>query len=317
MKTGIGSVCQAGKQSVWGTSVAPDVKINMTSESIECSVEKGDEGNLLPKKTRDAADVIAINVDGSVSAILRPEFADWLFECALGKKDASDNIYTLADPNTDLPVSTIVISRGGRVKTYPDCTITRLSLQAPAQDYVRVSFDISGVKELGAGESGAQTVQDLSFTLPSYKCTGATLKYGNGGTAEGSLSQSMCVEEVDISIENSTEEAPATYCDTFYNGRPVLGLRTVAVDVDLPYDSSFDLFRRDKILAPSSPTVAIELKFTTSNADEYITVYMPNVSLTTGNGNVDGQGIIEASFSGEALHLEDEEPITVTVAHDE
>ena len=313
MKTGIGSVCQAGIQSAWGTPVAPTAKINMTSESVECSVEKGDEGNLLSKKTKDQADIIAVNVDGSVSAILRPEFADWLFKAALGKE--SSGTFTLADPNTDLPVSTMVISRGGIVKTYPDVTITRLSIQAPAQDYVRVSFDISGVRELSAGETGAQTIQNLSFTLPSYKCTQATLKYGAGGTAAASLASSLCVEETDITIENSTEEAPATYCDGLYNGRPVIGLRSVSVDIDLPYGTDVETFKSIYLLDTDAPTVALELKFTTSDPDEYITIYLPNVSINTAGGNVDGQGIIGASISGEALDMDGDEPITVKVVH--
>lgn len=314
MKTGIGSVCQAGKQSAWGTSVAPTAKINMTSESIGVTVEKGDEGNLLPKKTRDQADVIAVNVDGSISAILRPEFADWLFECALGK--ASSGVYTLADPNTDLPVSTFVMSRGGIVKTYKDVTITRLQLQCPAQDYVRVSFDVIGVDEIAAGETGAQTVQNLSFTLPSYKCTEAELAYAAGGTAASSVTTKLCVEETDITIENGTEEAPATYCDGLYNGRPVIGLRTVGVDINIPYSSDFETFRSTYLLDTDSPTVALKLTFTTNNPDEYIEIYMPNVSITNAPGNVDGQGIIEASMTGEALSIGSAEPITVTVSHD-
>lgn len=313
MKTGIGSVCQAGIQSAWGTPVAPTAKINMTSESVECSVEKGDEGNLLSKKTKDQADIIAVNVDGSVSAILRPEFADWLFKAALGKE--SSGTFTLADPNTDLPVSTMVLSRGGIVKTYPDVTITRLSIQAPAQDYVRVSFDISGVRELNAGETGAQTIQNLSFTLPSYKCTQATLKYGAGGTAAASLASSLCVEETDITIENSTEEAPATYCDGLFNGRPVIGLRAVNVDIDLPYGTDVETFKSTYLLDTDAPTVALELKFTTSDPNEYITIYLPNVSINTAGGNVDGQGIIGASISGEALDMDGDEPITVKVVH--
>ena len=314
-KTGIGSELQVGKQTAWGTPVTPDTKINMTSESVAATVEKGDEGNLLPKKTRDQADIIAINVDGSVSAILRPEFADWLFECALGVK--TDNVYTLAAPNTNLPVSTFVISRGGIVKTYPDVTITRLSLNCVAQDYVRVSFDVSGVNEIEAGGTGAKTIQNLSFTLPSYRCTSATLLYGAGGTAEGSLTQSLCVEETNISIDNSTSEAPATYCDGFYNGRPVIGQRTVNVDFRIPYSDAVDAFRQDYLLDEEAPTVALKLVFTTKNTDENIEIYMPNVAINTASGNVDGQGIIESSIAGEALHLGSDEPITVTVNHDE
>ena len=134
-RVGTGSVCQAGLQSAWGTPVAPDTLINMTGESIKTTVEKGDEGNLLASKTRNQADVMSVKVDGSVSSILRPEFADWVLEAALGGKN--DNVYTLVPPNTELPVSTIVLSRGGIVKTFPDVTVKSIKIAAAAQDYVR------------------------------------------------------------------------------------------------------------------------------------------------------------------------------------
>lgn len=314
-RVGTGSVCQAGLQSAWGTPVAPDTLINMTGESIKTTVEKGDEGNLLASKTRNQADVMSVKVDGSVSSILRPEFADWVLEAALGGKN--DNVYTLVPPNTELPVSTIVLSRGGIVKTFPDVTVKSIKIAAAAQDYVKVDIDLAGVKELNAGETGAQTVQSLSFTLPSYRCTQATLKYAAGGTAKASVSQTICVKECNITIDNGTEEAPPTYCSGLFVGRPVPGLRTVSVDFSIPYSDAVDTLRNTYYKDPSSPTVALLLKFTTSDADENIEVYLPNVSITTADGNVGGAGIIDSSFSGEALSVGSSEPITITVNHKE
>ena len=141
----------------------------MTGETIKVTVNKGDEGNLLAEKTRGQADVMSVKVDGGLSTILRPEFADWVFEAVMGSK--TGNVYTLAAPNTELPVSTVVLSRGGIVKTYTDVTIKSIKISAAAQDYVKVDIDIIGVKELSAGDEGAKTVQTLSFTLPSYRCT--------------------------------------------------------------------------------------------------------------------------------------------------
>ena len=224
-RVGTGSVCQAGLQNAWGTPATPDVLINMTGETLKVTVNKGDEGNLLARKTRDQADVMSVKVDGGLSTILRPEFADWAFEAVMGSK--ADNVFTLAAPNTELPVSTIVLSRGGIVKTYPDVTIKSIKISAAAQDYVKVDLDILGVKELSVGDEGTKTVQTLSFTLPSYRCTQATLKYAAGGTAKASISQSICVESCDITIDNGIEEAPATYCSGLFSGRPVMGRRTV------------------------------------------------------------------------------------------
>ena len=314
-RVGTGSVCQAGLQSAWGTPVTPDTLLNLTGESIKTTVEKGDEGNLLASKTRNQADVMSVKVEGSLSLILRPEFVDWLLEAALGGKN--DNVYTLVPPNTELPVSTILLSRGGIVKTYPDVTVKSIKISAAAQDYVKVDIDLAGVRELNAGETGAQTVQTISFTLPSYRCTQATLKYAAGGTAKGSVTQTICVKECNIGIDNGTEDAPATYCSGLYAGRPVPGLRVVSVDFSIPYSDAVDTLRNTYYKDPASPTVALLLKFTTSDPDENIEVYIPHVSITSADGNVGGTGIIDSSFSGEALSVGGTEPITITVNHKE
>jgi hypothetical protein len=308
-----GSACQAAKQNAWGTPVVPDTLINMTGESINVTVEKGDEGNLLASKTANQRDTMSMAVAGSINTVLRPEFADWLFECALGIK--TGNVYTLANPNAELPVSTFVLSRGGIVKTYPDVTIKSIKISAAAQDYVKVDIDLVGVDELSAGDDGAKTLQTISFTLPSYRCTQATLLYGAGGTA--SPSQTLCVESCDITIDNGMEDAPATYCTGIKSGRPVMGLRSVTVDFSIPYSESIDTFRKTYYLAEESPCVALKLVFTTSDTEENIEIYLPYVNITSADGNVGGTGIIDSSFSGEALTVGSAEPVTITVNHKE
>ena len=129
---GNGSVCQAAEQSAWGTSKTPDTLINMTSESITVSYQKGDEANLIAKKTASSKELLAIVTEGGLSTILRPDFADWVFKVALGK--GSSGVYTLQDPNTDLPVSTIVMKRGSIVETYPDVHIRSLALDCVGED---------------------------------------------------------------------------------------------------------------------------------------------------------------------------------------
>ena len=312
-RVGAGSACQAAKQNAWGTPVVPDTLINMTGESINVTVEKGDEGNLLASKTANQRDTMSMTVAGSLNTVLRPEFADWLFECALGIK--SGNVYTLANPNAELPVSTFVLSRGGIVKTYPDVTIKSIKISAAAQDYVKVDIDLVGVDELSAGDDGAQTLQTISFTLPSYRCTQATLLYGAGGAA--SPSQTLCVESCDITIDNGMEDAPATYCTGIRSGRPVMGLRSVTVDFSIPYSESIDTFRKTYYLAEESPCVALKLVFTTSDTEENIEIYLPYVNITSADGNVGGTGIIDSSFSGEALTVGSAEPVTITVNHKE
>lgn len=313
-KVGSGSVCQAAKQTTWGTPVAPSVLLNMTSESIQTAINKGDEGNLLASKTASQRDTLSIVVDGGISTILRPDFADWLFEVAMGK--ASTGVYTLQDPNVELPFSTLVMSRGGIVKTYPDVTIRSLTLNAPAQDYVRADIDLVGTKEIKAGSTGAQTPASLSFSKPSYRCTKATLLYGAGGTAASSLVSSLCVENTTITIDNGIEDSPATYCSGLYNERPIPGLRSVRVQCTIPYSTELETFRDTYFSDETSPCCALKLTFTTSSSAEKIEVYLPNVNLTAAGGNVDGPGIIDGNFEGEALSIGSTEPITITVTHE-
>ena len=314
-KVGTGSVCQAGLQASWGTPVPPDTLLNMTGETIKITVEKGDEGNLLASKTKNQSDVISIKIDGGISLILKPEFADWLFEAGLGSKNG--NSYTLAPPNTELPVSTVVLSRGGIVKTYPDVTIKSIKISAAAHDYVKVDIDIAGVKELSAEDTDAKTVQNISFTLPSYRCTHAVLKYAAAGTAKASVSQVIAVESCNITIDNGTEESPATYETGLYSDRPVPGLRSVTVDFSIPYSDAVDAFKKTYYINESAPRLALLLRFTTSNENENIEIYLPNVSISSADGNVGGTGIIDTSFSGEALSIGNDEPITITVNHDQ
>lgn len=312
-KVGSGSVCQAAKQTTWGTSVTPTVLLNMTGESITVDYQKGDEANLIAKKTASEKELLAVVTEGGIDTILRPEFIDWVLEAALGKK--ASNVYTLADANTELPISTIVMDRGGIVKTYPDITVRSLTIEAPAQDYVRASLDLVGTKEINAGATGAQTVQSLSFTKPSYRCTSATLYYGAGGAAASSLATTLCVENTTITIDNGVEDSPATYCSGLYNDRPVPGQRTVTVDFNIPYSTDVDTFRNTYYKDEASPNLAMKLVFTTADTDEKVEIYMPNVNLTSGGGNVGGAGIIDTSFSGEALSVGTSEPITITVTH--
>lgn len=320
-KVGAGSSCQAGLQSSFGTSVSPEYLVNMTSESLSVNVNKGDEGNLLASKTANQRDTISIGVEGGISTVLRPEFVDWALEATMGVEN--DGVYTLADPNDDLPVSTVVLRRGDIVKTYPDLTVRSLTLSAAAQDYVKADFDFIGTKELSVGDSGAQTIQNISYSLPSYRCSHAKLIYGAGGTGLTITDWDACqvnaldIESCTITIDNGIEEAPATYCAGLYNGQPVKGLRSVNVEFSIPYSSSMDDFRKAYYVSENAPYVALKLGFTTNDTNESIEVYLPYVSITASNNPVGGSGIIEASFTGEALSIGSAEPITITVNHAE
>lgn len=314
---GSGSIATAGLQTSYGTAVTPSSLLNMTSESIAVTANKSDEGNLLLSKTANQRDLTSITVEGSVSTILRPEFADWMFEACLGKKN-SDGAYILADPNTDLPVSTLVLGRGGIYKKYADVTARSLSINAAAQDYVKADIDVVGVKEEAAIASDAGSM--TSFSKPSYRCTKARLIYGAEGAEldvnfDANQANSYAVESASVSIDNGVEAAPATYQSGIYANRPYFGKRSVTVEFTLPYSEAVEAIRQQYYLSEAAPNMALLLAFTTADKDENIQIYLPHVNITNAPANVGGEGLVETTFTGEALSVGSDEPIVVTVNH--
>ena len=81
-----------------------------------------------------------------------------------------------------------------------------------------------------------------------------------------------------LTLDNGAEEPNPTYCDGLYNGRPIPGLRVVNVSITLPYSDEVEAFRPDYLLDEDSPTVALKLTFSTSNPDENVEIYLPNIN---------------------------------------
>lgn len=302
---GTGSTIQIGKESTFGTAATMTDLVNFTSESVNVSVEKSDEGSLLASKTATTRDLMAIAVGGSISFILRPEFAGLLFHAALGGADtvtsAGTGLYKhtmkLAGVNDDLPSLTVTVDRKAACKAYTGCTVSSLSLECAAGDYVKGSFDIIGHDE------DAGTLASLpAYSIPSYRCTSATFTLGGN-----SLDISNCT----INLDNALEDAPRTYSSGLLSGQPQHGQRGITVNFEIPYSSAIETLRSTYLTTETN--AAIVLTFASSDDDYTCTVKLPNVSINSVENNVSGSGIITASIGGEALSVGSTEPITVEI----
>lgn len=303
------------KESAFGTTPSTKTSaslINLTSEGLSVSVEKGDEGNLLASKTATNRDLMSISVSGSVSSILRPEFADILLETACGKSAAvtdstipsgyTQKKYTLGDPGAALPSFSAFLNRGTGYKIYSGLTVNNTSIDCAANDYVKVSSDLMGYKETNASTSDATTLNAKSFSKPSYRCTQAEMK------VDGTV---FDVETATISISNALVEAPKTYSSGLYSGQPQPDRREVTVSFTIPYNEAVDTFKGTYL--ESEANASIVLKFTTSDANEFIQVTLPNVAITSVTNNVSGTGLVEASCEGTALSVGSVEPVTIVM----
>lgn len=302
--TGSGTIAQFGKEATYGTLDDMSALINLTSESLSLNVTKGDEGNLLASKTATNRDLMAIDVDGSVSFILRPEFAGTLIQAALGGDDTVvqdgefyNHTIKMCDPNDDLPSLSITVDRKAATRAYTGCVISSLSLECAAGDYVKGSFDVDGYDEV----AGTVDTDITTYSLPSYRCTSATFTVGGS---------SFDVSNVTLSLDNALETAPRTYASGLKSGEPKHGTRQLTVNFEIPYAASIETFKSTYLTTETN--AALVLMFESSTGYR-ITTSLPNVAITEVSNNVSGTGVINASIAGEALSVGSAEPITVVI----
>jgi len=305
--TGAGASLQIGKESVFGTGVPPTELVDITSESMKVSVEKGDEGSLLASKTPQSRDLLGISAGGSVSFILRPEFAGLLLHAALGGADVCAQVgatekythtLTLGGANSALPSLTLVVDRKAAIKKYPGCTIASLSLDCAAGDYVKGSIELKGIKE----ETGTLNANLTGFTIPSYRCTSATFTIG-GATFD--------ISSASFKLDNALEDAPKTYASGLYPGQPAHGVRSVTISFEIPYSASVDNLKDTYLTTEANASVV--LTFSSSNSDYSIKLTIPNLSINDIEASVGGTGLISATVSGEAISVGSTEPLTIEV----
>ena len=304
---GTGASLQIGKESSFGTGVTPSALVDITSESIKLSVEKGDEGSLLASKTPRSRDLLGVSVAGSISFILRPEFAGLLFYAAMGGSDTVTQVedtenYThllsLCGANDNLPSITIIVDRKAAIKQYAGCSISSLSIDCAAGDYVKGSVDIKGVKE----ETGALNSELSGFNIPSYRCTSATFAIGEA---------TYDISSASFKIDNALEDAPKTYASGLYPGQPQHGIRSVTISFEIPYSSSIEDLKSSYLTTETNASVV--LTFSSSNSDYGVQITIPNLAINDVDAAVGGTGILSATVQGEALSVGSTEPVTIVI----
>lgn len=350
--SGSSSKIGAIKETTFNTTpVGTKTALRMTSESFSTTYNRLDEGILMASKTVPQQDLGSVGVSGGLNLVLNPSFADWFFEVSLGK-DASttpvqpysgatlvEKTYHLADPNTDIPSSSIELWKGTEGFNYSGMTVSTLSIDATAQDFVKVDISFNGTQETKI--NGAASIGEPS-SLGSYKCTKAKLFQASAGSAEisdfsnltwgacpasyGTTDTQFDVEKSVLSIDNGLDTTPATYCSGLYANRPTHGQRTVTLTCNVPYSTGFESFRQTYYANENAAPLALLLCFGSKEQITYTQVeggsavtepahqvfmILPNVQITSASANVGGNGLIDGSYAGTALSIGSTEPLII------
>lgn len=332
---GAGAKLSVGLQSDYfdnrGTTAANtcdvDTRLNITSTTFDPTVEKGSEETLMQSQIKNGSYLLSIGMDGSFDANLRPSMTPWLFKAALQNATESSattevaefvdartgytrHIYVLGDAGVDPLGSTFVLTKGDQVTTYPAMTIRSMNLNAPNNDFVTVSCDMVGREEIkGTGTSkipaGAKPVTSYVYKTDaseiideqSYIVTHGVFKWG----ADAEHLAEWCIEDSSISLDNGIEDSPRCYQDGQYANIPVMGMRAITMDFNMPYDDRVEDLKEDYLLTSAYGSAALEFCTPEATPESYVNIIIPRLSITSVGAGISGTGVIESSVSGEAV----------------
>ena len=309
--------------------------IDLTSESLSETYNYQSPESLLASKTVSSKDLQNITIEGSISALMRPESIDWMLEASLGKKgdmEAAEGLveahpgFMLASVNTDLPKSEIDIMRGTVGKVYKGLVARSVTMNFPAQEYATIDIDFVGNEAV----TDTSQISAPNFTKPAFRVNHSKLVFAARDSSKTVDEQEQemllkCLadacgegyfdaENFNISIDNGVESAPATFCTGLFAGDAIMGKRSVTCDFTLPYSSDVENFRKQFYavnVANTEGAPDFMLAFACVNGDEAISVFIPFAHVTSIPVNVGGEGIIETTISIEALSKEGKEPILI------
>ena len=306
--------------------------IDLTSESLSETYNYQSPESLLASKTASSRDLQNITIEGSISALMRPESIDWMLEASLGKKgefDAAEGLveahpgFMLASVNTDLPKSEIDIMRGTVGKVYKGLVARSVTMNFPAQEYATIDIDFVGNEAV----TDTDHVSAPNFTKPAFRVNHSKLVFATRDSNKNfdEQEQEMLVksladacgagyfdaENFTVSIDNGVESSPSTFCTGLFAGDAIMGKRSVTCDFTLPYSSDVENFRKQFYAVNTEGAPDFMLAFACVNGNEAISVFIPSAHVTSIPVNVGGEGIIETTISIEALSKVGEEPILI------
>lgn len=328
--SGAGAKLAAGLQTSYfsnsGTTI--NTLLNITSATFDPAVEKVSEETLLQSKVKNGSLLASITMDASFDANLRPEMTDWIFSASMQEvgTTAADIVgttapagysikkYTLKAAGNDPMGSTLVLKRGANQTdtfTYPGMTVRSMTMTMPNNDFVTVSCDLAGREEIMYGNpSGigvnakpitsyeAKVMPDLSFEKESYIVTNGIFEWQPDPSSASTTV--WCIETSTLTIDNGIEDSPRCYQDGKYANIPVMGMRSVTLDFNTPYDPKVETLKDKYLLDTAYGKATIE--FTNAkDVNEKIYVLIPHLSITSVGAGISGTGVVDASISGEAI----------------
>jgi hypothetical protein len=310
LNVGSGCVLAIGKEASWGTSHVDTLLVDFLSESIDAKPNKVKADTLVASKAKSALNLMGFTVGGDTPFVLRPEFAGYIFEAALGGTDtvtnpASTYCHTIvaAAAGATFPSYTLFVNRKQAIKKFTGSKVATLKITGKVGDYVR------GVATWKCKDEATGTIATSTpASLAHYKFIGATVTAG---------AQALDVSGVEITIDNGMDDGIQLNTSGLYRSEPLHSERSITVKIDMPYDANSETIRETNLKAEtllSTLVIHLESPAIITAALKYrMDITLNNVAVTSEPVNIGGPGLITCSIQCEATAVGATEPISVAI----
>lgn len=249
---------QFAKETTFATGVAPDTKLNISTESFNDVYGKTEEGLLTGGIGGNFQETMEVSCEGDFSTLGKPTSSGYIFKGVLGVEavtagsadDTYDHVFTPVGngENDYLPSWSVTIDRKASCKRYTGVTFNSLSLSAAAKD--RVQYTVSC---LGYDAETGTVVSSLSDSGDDEK----SFKFYQGKIYIDSVAVAD-ITNIDFSYNNNADNSVQTTDTGIHHKQPQPGQRECTCGLTALYTSALETVRNNKFKLDATLSFYVE-----------------------------------------------------------
>lgn len=320
MITGKGTSFLIGKESAWGVPVAPTVKLNYVSESLQYNIDRTEEETLLGGKTSRALDIMKKSVSGAFDLIAKPKNVGLVIGATLGEEIAVETVSTgvykhvfkpvEASANNDLVSLTAIVNRIVAKKAYSGLKVASISFNCAAGDYMKLTVNVEGKNETNGATLYTEELEVPE--LKAFRFAGGSCSFDNVEFGD--------VTSVSIEYNNNLDDGEQTLGSGYFGTEKNPQSRDITISIETFYNAASETVRSNKYLTENK--CAVKLNFispdeVTTGVNYSMGFNLPLVAINECNPNVIDSGKLKLTIGGKALEDADNEAIEIELIDDE
>ena len=287
---------QFAKETSYATGVQPDVKLTISSESLNDNYNKTPEGLLTGGIGGGASETMEVSAEGDFATLAKPTSLGYILKGVFGveevepDEDKFKHVFTPVGnaENDFLPSWSITVDRKAAVKRYLGMVFNTLGISAPAGDRAQVTVSTLGYDiEPGTTEN----LTDTGDNEKSFKFRHGKVKLHGADFAD--------VTSIGFDYNNNCDNSVQTTETGKHHKQPQPGQREASMNLEVLYSSASEALRDGYWVEDA--TMAVEVTFT-DDAGNVLNIELPKAQITDmGQANASGADTMRQSVTISAI----------------